>query len=300
MTGTKNRIFKEGCAHHVYLKALKGNVLFYRTEDYIFFLTLLYVLARRYGISVEALCIMFNHVHLFIRPVARKVFRAFCRDLQSTFSTGYNKEYHLEGRLMMRSGYAPKKSRKSILSCLIYIVNNPVAGYLTKAALGYKWNLLAYYHNSFPFSEKLIRKSARLRMREAARMADYCHRQGKPLNYAVMKSIFKNLTPKEKLTITDHIVTLYNPIEKGAFLKRFGDWGTAITAIDSTTGTEYDIPEAWEDYSVYLTMLKQSIRRGIRPELFSRMGGEEKRHLIKILSGVPNSTPKHISRFLHL
>ena len=131
----KNRIFKEGSAHHLYLKALKGNVLFYRTDDYIFFLTLLSVLARRYGIGIEALCIMFNHVHIFARAADIKVFKAFCRDLQSMFSTGYNNEYHMKGKLMMRSGYAPKSSRKSVLSCLIYIVNNPVAGHLPKASL---------------------------------------------------------------------------------------------------------------------------------------------------------------------
>ena len=91
MQGKGNRIFMEGSAHHIYLTALKGNLLFYRTEDYIFFLTLLYVLARRYGIGIEPLCIMFNHVHLFVRAVNVRVFKAFCRDLQSMFSIGYNR-----------------------------------------------------------------------------------------------------------------------------------------------------------------------------------------------------------------
>lgn len=295
-----NRIFKEGSAHHIYLKARNGNVLFYRTEDYIYFLTLLYVLARRYGIDIDALCIMFNHVHLFVRAVSVNVFKAFCRDLQSMFSTGYNKEYHLKGKLMMRSGYAPKSSHKSILSCLIYIVNNPVAGHLTKVALKYKWNLLAYYQSNCPFSEKLDKSRSRLRMREAARIVDYCYRQGKPLNYPVMQSAFKGLTSKERLTITDYIVSLYNPIDKGSFLKRFGDWETAMLAINSTTGTEHDIKETWEDYSVYLLMLKQCQRHNIKPQQIHLMEKEEKLHLIRILSAVPNSKPEHIRRFLHI
>lgn len=296
----KNRIFKEGSAHHLYLKALKGNVLFYRTDDYIFFLTLLSVLARRYGIGIEALCIMFNHVHIFARAADIKVFKAFCRDLQSMFSTGYNNEYHMKGKLMMRSGYAPKSSRKSVLSCLIYIVNNPVAGHLTKAALEYKWNLLAYFQSDHPFSDRLVKSSCRLRMREAARMVDYCHRQGKQLNYTMLKNIFKDLTPKEKLTVTDYIVSRYNPIDKAVFLRRFGDWKTAILAIDSTTGTEHDIHEVWEDYSVYLVMLKQCLRLRIMPERINTMGKEEKLPLTRILSAIPHSTTEHIRRFLHL
>lgn len=296
----KNRIFKEGSAHHLYLKALKGNVLFYRTEDYLFFLTLLSVLARRYGIGIEALCIMFNHVHIFARAADIKVFKAFCRDLQSMFSTGYNNEYHMKGKLMMRSGYAPKSSRKSVLSCLIYIVNNPVAGHLTKAALEYKWNLLAYFQSDHPFSDRLVKSSCRLRMREAARMVDYCHRQGKQLNYTMLKNIFKDLTPKEKLTVTDYIVSRYNPIDKAVFLRRFGDWKTAILAIDSTTGTEHDIHEVWEDYSVYLVMLKQCLCLRMMPERINTMGKEEKLPLTRILSAIPHSTPEHIRRFLHL
>ncbi|MBQ6291620.1 MAG: transposase [Bacteroidales bacterium] len=296
----KNRIFKEGSAHHLYLKALKGNVLFYRTEDYIFFLTLLSVLARRYGIGIEALCIMFNHVHIFVKAADIRVFKAFCRDLQSIFSKEYNKEYFQKGKLMMRSGYAPKSSSKSVLSCLIYIVNNPVAGHLTKTALEYKWNLLAFFQSDHPFSDRLVKSSCRLRMREAARMVDYCHRQGKQLNYPMLKCIFKDLTPKEKLTITDYIINLYNPIDKESFLKRFGDWNTAVIAFESTTGSEHDVPEAWEDYSIYLNMLRLCLRHKKRPEHFTRMGEDEKLRLVKLLSAVPYSTQEHIRRFLHL
>lgn len=300
MQGKGNRIFREGSAHHIYLKAQNGYVLFYRTEDYIYFLTLLSVIALRYGMSIETLCIMFNHVHLFVRAVDVRVFKAFCRDLQSLFSTGYNKEYNLKGKLMMRSGYAPKSSKKSILSCLIYIVNNPVAGHLTKVALRYKWNMLAFIQSDHPFSEKLDKSSDRLRMREAAKMVDYCYRQMKPLNYATMRTVFRDLTSKEKLKLTDYIIHLYNPIDKESFLKRFGDWKTAMLAIDSTTGTEHDIPEAWEDYSIYLMMLKQCLHHKIRPEQINSMVKEEKMDLIKVLSVVPHSTPEHIRRFLHL
>lgn len=295
-----NRIFREGSAHHLYLKALNGNVLFYRTEDYIFFLTLLSTIARRYGIKIEALCIMFNHVHVFVRTVGESIFRAFCRDLQSHFSIGYNKEYHLKGRLIMRSGYAPKVSRKSILSCLIYIVNNPVAGHLSKKAVDYKWNLLAFSQSSHPFSEKLVKRSSRLRLREAAGIVDYCFKKGTALNYAIQNNIFRDLTSKEKRTVTDYIVNLYNPIDKEAFLARFEDWETTLLAIDSTTGADYDIQEVWDDHSVYLRMLKYCLNRDIQPWRFKEMETAERLRLVKVLSGISGSTPGHIRRFLHL
>ena len=299
MKGRSNRFFRKGSPHHLYLKALQGNVLFYRTEDYIFFLTLVYVLARRYGIEIEALCIMFNHVHLFVKAVDETVFRSFCRDLQSIFSVGYNKEYHLAGRLMMRSGYAPKSIRKSIITCLTYIVNNPVAGHLTNRAVEYKWNLLAFFQSSHPFSEKLVKRRSRLRLRDAARIVDNCFREGKHLNYAVLRHVFKSLTLREKHSIADYIVNLYNPIDKKAFLKRFGDWETAILAIDSTTGAEHDIQEAWDDYSVYLRMLKLCLRWGIKPEQLGDLESAERLRLKEALSGVKGVTPEQVRRFLH-
>ena len=300
MKRQSNKYYREGSAHHLYIKALNGNVLFYRTEDYIFFLTLLSTIARRYGIRIEALCIMFNHVHVFIRAVDESVFKAFCRDLQSRFSMGYNKEYRLKGRLMMRSGYAPKVSRKSILSCLIYIVNNPVAGHLSRKAVEYKWNLLAYLQSSHPYSEKLVKRSSRLRLREATRIVDCCFRKGAALNYAVQGNIFRDLTSKEKRTVTDYIISLYNPIDKEAFLSRFGDWETALLAIDSTTGADHDIQEIWDDHSVYLRMLKSCLSRSIQPWRVKEMETTERRRVVKVLSGIPGSTPEHIRRFLHL
>ena len=300
MKRRSNKFYREGSAHHLYLKALNGNVLFYRTEDYIFFVTLLFTISRKYGIKVEALCIMFNHVHIFVKTVDESVFRAFCRDLQSQFSIGYNKEYHLKGRVMMRSGYAPKVSKKSILSCLIYIVNNPVAGHLSKKAIDYKWNLLAYFRSSYPFSEKLVKRSSRLRLREAAWIVDCCFRKGAALNYAIQNKIFRDLKSKEKLTVTDYIVSLYNPIDKEAFLARFDDWETALLAIDSTTGSDHDIQEVWDDHSVYLRMLRLCLSRGIQPWRFNEMETKERQRLAKVLSGIQGSTPEHIRRFLHL
>lgn len=300
MKRRSNKFYREGSAHHLYLKALNGNVLFYRTEDYFFFVTLLFTISRKYGIKVEALCIMFNHVHIFVKTVDESVFRAFCRDLQSQFSIGYNKEYHLKGRVMMRSGYAPKVSKKSILSCLIYIVNNPVAGHLSKKAIDYKWNLLAYFRSSYPFSEKLVKRNNRLRLRETAWIVDCCFRKGAALNYAIQNNIFRDLTSKEKRTVTDYIVSLYNPIDKEAFLARFDDWETALLAIDSTTGSDHDIQEVWDDHSVYLRMLKLSLSRGIQPWRFNEMETKERQRLVKVLSGIPRSTPEHIRRFLHL
>ena len=302
MKGRKNRFYRERCAHHLYIKAQGGNVLFYKTEDYIYFLTLVYVLAKRHGVSIEAVCIMFNHAHLFIKPVPKAVFEAFCRDLQSIFAKEFNAEYHWKGPLMMQAGFAPKGSWKSVLSCLSYIVNNPVAGRLCNRALEYKWNLLAFFTSDHPFSERLVKRYSGFRMRRALRIVDDCSKKGKILNHAVQRMIFGDLNGSEKRQVTDYIINRYNPVDKDSFISSYGSFDLAVTSIDSNTGAEHDLTEPWEDYSVYLRMLKVTRssfldHHGFR---FQDMAEEDFLRLFRQLSKVKNATPDHLRRFLHI
>lgn len=302
MRGRRNRVYREGCAHHLYLKALEGNVLFYRTEDYIFFLTLCYVLSRRHGIGLEAFCIMFNHFHAFVKPVPREVFTDFCRDLQSIFAKEYSKEYRRSGPLMMEAGYAPKSSHKSILSCLVYIFNNPVAGKITRNAPDYKWNLLAYTASANPYSEKIVKRRCSSRMRRALGVVDLSFKQGLYLNYAIQKRIFQSLTGAEKKQAVDYIVNIFYPVDKYAVIRRFESYEKAVTAMNASTGAENDLSEPWEDYSVYLRMLRATLSSKLDfcDYRFHEMGEDDQVYLRRILSRVPGCTQEHLSRFLHL
>lgn len=302
MKGRKNRIYREGSAHHLYLKALRGDVLFYRTEDFIFYLTLFYVLAERYGIGIDAMCIMFNHAHAFVKPVRKLVFNAFSRYLQSLFARGYNEEYHRSGPLMMLAGYAPKTSQKSILSCIIYILNNPVAGKLVRRAQDYKWNFIAYFQSDHPFSDRLVKRESSSRMRKALSLVDDCHRKGQYLNYAIQRQIFGGLTRKEKKQVTDYIIMKYNPVDKDSLVTHFGSYDKALLAMEASVGAEHDLQEPWEDYSVYANMLKVLLKswidhKGFR---FKEMDKHDLRELLNLFSKIPNMTEEHIHRFLHL
>lgn len=302
MKGHNNRFYREGCPHHLYLKALEGNVLFYKTEDYLLFLTLLYVLAKRYGIKIEAVCIMFNHAHIFIRPAPRDVFEAFLRDLQAIFAKRYNEEYHCPGPLMMPGGYAPKVSRKGIVSCLIYILNNPVAGRLVHSAAEYKWNLLAYHISENPFSKRLVKRESRSRMRRALQLVDVCFDKGEYLSYSIQKQVFKGLTLLEKKQAVDYIVNKYYPSDKDVMNKYFGGYETATIALRASAGSEHDMYEAWEDYSVYARMLRSTMSSGVDHHnfRFHEMDADDLTSLAVLLSGVHGSTPEHLKRFLHL
>ncbi|MBR4756237.1 MAG: hypothetical protein IK076_04780 [Bacteroidales bacterium] len=302
MNFKKNKFYRDGFFHHLYVKSINGNVLFYRTEDYLFLYTLFSVLSFKHKIIVESFCIMFNHFHGSVKASSYEVFKAFCRDLLSILTIQYNNEYNLSGKLLMECGYAPKTSGKKHRSCLVYIANNPVAGRLVSSAMEYKWNVLAYFRSNHPFSEKLVKRNCRFAMRRALARVDGFRKREQYLNYRALESIFNKLTAEEKAQMTDYIITKYNFIDKTSFVSNFGDFKKAMTAVESMAGSEDDFHEPWEDYSVYYSMLKATKNSGLdcKRFRFQEMSAREFRRLYNKLSTLPGVTKKHLHRFLHI
>ncbi len=296
-----NKFYREGSFHHLYIKALDGNVLFYKTEDYLFIYTIVSVLSKRHNVIVELFCIMFNHLHGCVRAYSEGEFRSFLRDVSSIFTKGYNQEYHLSGPLLMPCGYVPKTSGKYHKTCLIYIANNPSAGRLVRSVLEYKWGLIPYFFSDHPFSLKLVKRQSRFAMRQALAIVDRCHKQGQFLNYASLKRVFKKLNSCERTQMVDYIVVKYFFLDKQAFISHFGDLDKAILTIDSSAGSEHDIYEPWEDYSVYFEMIKKTLESGLdyKRFRFHEMSREDYLSLVSMLSRIPGVSNKHLNRFLH-
>ena len=49
---------------HIYQRTVSGFNIFYSTEDFLVFYTIISVYARRYGITLLGLCQMIDHIHL--------------------------------------------------------------------------------------------------------------------------------------------------------------------------------------------------------------------------------------------
>ena len=297
-----NHFYREGAWHHLFVKSQNGNVLFYRPDDYLFLYILFSVLVRRYCLQVESFCILFNHFHACLKSPSDTAFYSFCRDLSSLFTIGFNREYDVRGKLMMKCGFAPKTSGKAHRSCLIYIANNPVAGKLVSNAIEYKWNLLAYFKTRYPFSEQLVKRDARFAMRQSLSFIDGCYHRNQYLNYTALKKVLADLNRKEKLQMIDYIVNTYFFLDKQSFVNHFDSFETALIAIDSSAGSEQDIFEPWEDYSIYLSMLRKTLGSGLdyKGFRFHKMSYAELCTLRSRLLRISGTTSMHVARFLHM
>jgi len=261
----KGRIFKPNTFHHVYTKAKDGNIIFYSQEDCLYYLSLYYVLSKQYYIHCNAFCIMPNHTHSSEKCDDEINFRNFHSVLTREFAKGYNRQHNRKSQLFFHCfGFAPKPVGKSIRSCIAYIANNPVVGKISKNVTDYRWNLMAYYNNTHPYSEKIVRKHASNRLRRSLALLEYYHCKGNALTYTIQKILFDGLTTQERTQLTDFAISFYNTVDYKKIINLYsGSYSDILNNINcNTAGKEYDIPEDWEDYSIYSKMLRAAAKDG--------------------------------------
>lgn len=301
--GRNYRIYRDGCTHHVYSKAVGGNIIFYSSRDCIYYITLYYHLARRYGIVTRAFGIMPNHVHSNEEAPSEDAFFNFQRDLTRVYTKGYNSEHKRTGRLFLKPfGFAPKTVGKRVRDNLAYIVNNPVVGKLSKNIDSYRWNLMAYRNTDHPFSEKIILSKASYKFRRSLARLQYYYDNGIPLNYACQRQLFDGLSSKEAAQLTDRIIFIHNFLDYKAMAEFYqGSFENVVTAITANSGSEHDIQEDFEDYSVYKTMSQFAMKYGVdlKECNFETWTEDELAELTDRFRRA-GFTPKQIRKFLHL
>ena len=84
-------------------------------------------------------------------------------------------------------------------------------------------------------------------------MADEAYTDKTYLNYALLKSMLKGLGNKEIEILTDHIITQYFPFSKDISRKYFKSYRDMVIAVNSSTGSEYDIEEKHYGKQMLLT-----------------------------------------------
>ena len=246
---------------------------------------------------------MFNHVHFLIKNISLRLLRSFIQRSSITFVKEYNKEYKRKGSVFQKPfGSSLKKNVKMILGSVAYVFNNPVAGKLYKAAIEYRWNLLAYLKSDNPFSKPLRKRKCRNVMRKALNMVDYFSSNNKYLSYSALKTIFSSLNAEEYQQIVDYILSKYNFLSKESLEELYRSIDRMLTAVDSNAGSEFDLEEEYGDHSCYREMLRIVKRLGYKDNLlnFELIPEKELNSLFSLISKKTKAPTSCIKKFLHL
>ena len=298
-------VFFRGVPHHVYRRSIDKGVIFYTVRDYLVCFTYYSTLARKYDITVLGLSIMPDHLHSLLRTSSERKFTLFNDSSFRSFAREYNKSTGRSGRLFESPpGFAAKKTPKATRTCIAYILNNQVEKRIAKNAQSARWNFLAYYKSSHPFSDPLRLDRASAPMRRAVGTVKYMRSKKLPIGYIIMNRLFNKLRNKEKQQLTDFIITEYNCIDYEEMISYYGSYDTLVTAVNSNTGSEYDIQEVFDTSSdaEYAALSAYVVKHlGLENvKKVASLDADSKLDLAKKMVQIPGVKAKHIAKFLHM
>lgn len=299
----RKRIYKENVPQHVFFRGKDGGIIFYCMQDCIYYITLYSCLSERHGIVTNAFSLMPNHAHKQQQAGNRQDFTAFNSEFSAKYTRGYNKQHRRSGELFDNPfGSYPKSTGKLIRSNLSYICNNGAVGKLSKGVIDYRWNMMAYYHNRSPFSDGIKRDRISKRFRCKVKMVDYLRKTGTPLDYSIQVMLYDGLGKAEKSQLTDYILAKYNPVDYRMIELSFGSFEKALAGMEANTGSEHDIQEDWEDYSVFKKLGLESMKKGIDLQTinFEMMNSRELFELRLFLKKKIAASEKQLDKFLHM
>lgn len=301
----RRRRFLEDEVHHIYQRTKNRFNIFYDLEDYLVYYTIFSIAARQYGVIVLGLCLMFDHIHMLIKTDARIRISEFVRQVTCMFAREQNNEVGRKGSLFQaRFGSAPKRGLKLLRTAIAYLFNNPVEKRLCSRAEEYRWNFLAYASSPHPFSDPLIRGQASRSLKRAVKEVDLAESEDRHLRYGQLKRLLSKLDERERMQLVDHIISIYNPFDYDEMIRCYGNYDDMLTAINSNTGSEYDIKEDRYRFSdIEYIRMGDILRDTEGLEELRKVTGleiEEKMRLFQVLRKHLSCDNLPIVKFLHI
>lgn len=304
MRGHKRRMPPE-TFQHIYQRSINQFIIFYSMEDRLVYFTIFAVLARTYRIVVLALALMFDHIHSLIQASERKTYATFIGVVTLTFALAYNRDSGRKGALFEKAySNAPKRRDKDVRTCIAYNYNNSVEKKLFARAEEDRWNFLAYVDNPHPFSAPIDRKKASKKLIRSMEAATRYHKRNEYLDYPVVRALFDGLGVDEREQLLDFIISLYLPIDRERLLGFYKSYEDMVIAINSNTGSEYDIneffdPESHQDFAQMLEITgRSSFADDPRSIILAPVS--QRRQIANTLLRLTGGSRNHVKRFLHL
>ena len=285
---------------HIYQRTIYGFNIFYSSEDFIVFYTIVSVYARRYGVILLGLCQMIDHTHLLAYASDLSSMSRFVSAYTSRYVKEFNERTGRTGKLFKKEyGSAIKKESKKIRSAIAYLFNNPVEKKLCTRAEEYRWNYLKYYAGTDLESIRYYSS----RVRKSVRIVQERFDKGMYLKYGLTDTLFKGINIEERKYLIDYIIKLYFPFDINEVIKYYRSYEDMLTAINSNTGSEHDIHEHYYcktdcAYREIMTYLKNKGIEDIRSVI--TMHEDDKKQLISLLKSKTSATYMQIRKFLHV
>lgn len=289
---------------HVYQRTSDKGVFLYRVQERIMLYTIFYTVSRSRKISITALAFMFTHVHALIQNCSPTEGKSFMGKVMSTFTRELNQDSGRTGGMFGRASCSLKRNGKAIRSSVAYVYNNSVEKKLYSRAIEDRWDFLAYAMSDHPFSKRIIIREASSRLRKSIQAVNGDFARGNHLKLQRIRMLFKDLNETETQQLIDYIIAKYRFIDYALAISYFKDFESMVRAIDSNTGSEYEIREEFEAGSdrPYARMCAYANSIGLLNDdmRIYRLTKSEKERMVQYLTMKANAAPYQVLKFLHL
>ena len=210
------------------------------------FYTVFASVSRKYDLKVTGLCLMVDHLHVLVQSDIESVVSRFVSHYTSVFVKLYNEDVGRKGELFEKSfGRAWKQGSKKVRTAIAYLLNNPVEKSVCRRVEEYRWNFIAYADSLNPYSEQIPLRFASRALRRALKEVTRTASVGCHLNYVQLRRLLLPLDQKEREVLTDHIIMTYNVVDYKILTNYYGSYENLLLAVNSNTGSEYDIHETF-------------------------------------------------------
>ena len=137
------RVVIPGCPHHVTQRGNRGEDVFFAAADRLRYLELLDRCCRKYGLAVQAYCLMTNHVHLVAVPRAEASFGEALKPLHMRYAQHVNRVQGMSGRLWQGRFFSCPLDDQHLWAAVRYVERNPVRAGVAEHAEDYRWSSAA-------------------------------------------------------------------------------------------------------------------------------------------------------------
>lgn len=145
--------------HHVIQRGNNRQAVFGDTQDFQRMLFLLDENARQFCVAIHAYVLMDNHFHLLATPSTAEALPQMMQAVGRSYVRYFNDRHHRSGTLWEgRYRSTIIQSERYLLTCMVYIDQNPVRAGMVAQARDYAWSSHAHYLGLH--TDKLIKPHA--------------------------------------------------------------------------------------------------------------------------------------------
>ena len=135
------RIQDAGHLHHVISRGNDRQALFRSPDDFRQYIDLLSEFRKQYPVCIYNFCLMDNHVHLLIEPLAEGNLSKFMENVSKQYAKYFNKKYNHVGHVFQgRFKSFLIQREKYLIACSRYCDLNPVKAKMVIDPKDYPWS----------------------------------------------------------------------------------------------------------------------------------------------------------------